>query len=143
MADEADNARIAMDVGVCAGAASLVVMAFSLAGWADWIIEINEETPSGATPNIMGRQIEMLALGGIVVATSLLALVLRAQVGKVGGPATGLGVVSGILTFALVAMGWSRGWYYHFEHAGPLAMLVCAAGQSVALMSASAFERRE
>jgi hypothetical protein len=135
------RSRLFIDLAICSGALSLVLMAFSVALWADWIIEINEDGGSGATGDILGRQLEMLALGAIGTATSIVALVIRNRPGDIHVFASVLGFLSGIFVFTLVGLHWRRGFYYHLEHSGVVVTLGLVSLQA-ALLIASSFVQR-
>jgi hypothetical protein len=130
--------HLLIDLAICAGALSVVVTMFSVALWADWIIEINADHSSLATPDILGRQLEMIALAGLTVATSLVALVARQREG--GGPelTASVGFGSALLIAMMIGMHWQRGFYFHLEHSGALAALVLAVLQAALLMGAGA-----
>ena len=146
MSNEANEARVrtALDIALFAGALSLVATAFSVAEWADWLIEVNPigGSPSGANPNIVGRQLQLLSLGAVVVAVSLLTLVVRARAAHERILAATLGALEAVAVLALVASHWQRGFYFHLAHAGPLAALILACVQCAALIIGARVERR-
>lgn len=133
--------RLLIDLAVCAGALSVVVTSFSVALWADWVIEINDQHLSLATPDILGRQLEMLALAGITIATSLVALVTRMRERGIGDLAAAVGFGSAILLGTLIGLHWERGFYSHLEHSGVLAALVLTCLQSALLLGAGAVRK--
>ncbi len=144
MTDETDQARrtrIALVVAIITGALALVAIAFSVAEWSDWVLEINKERQSGATADILGRQGLMVGLALLIIATSLVASIWLSRPAG-GGGLTVLGAVSALLLALLLALHWRRGFYYHLEHAGPLASVVLAGIQAVTLVVGGLLGRR-
>jgi hypothetical protein len=138
-----ERVRNALDLAVGMGALSLVCVAFSVADWADWLIEIGEDPHAAVSADILGRQLEMLALGGITVAVAMAALVLRGRDRATQELARWLGVVGALLVGALVGLHWNRGFYFHLEHTGPLVGLGLAVIQSLVLARLGGGNRRE
>jgi hypothetical protein len=132
--------RLVIELAICAGALSLVMTAFSVALWADWLIEISEHSASGVSADILGRQLEMFSLGTITIATSLVANMIRTRKGEVHVLAASLGTLSATLIGTLVGLHWERGFYDHLEHSGALASFVLALVQAFALMGTAGVE---